>query len=73
MVEFKKKFYFRAGARYDLAKPGTFRLLPPAHARESLAEDYEEMQVMLFGEAPAFDEILDKLGQLERAINQMEP
>lgn len=73
VVEFKKKFYFRAGARYDLAKPGTFRLLPPAHARESLAEDYEEMQVMLFGEAPAFDEILDKLGQLERAINQMEP
>ena len=73
VVEFKKKFYARAGARYDLAKPGTFRLLPPAHARESLVEDYENMQVMLFGDSPAFDEILDKLGRLEQAINQMEP
>lgn len=73
VVEFKKKFYFRAGACYDLAKPGTFRLLPPAHGRESLAEDYEKMQVMLFGAAPTFDEILDRLGQLEQAINRMEP
>ena len=73
VVEFKKKFYPRSGARYDLAKSGTFRLLPPAHARKSLAEDYEEMQVMLFGDAPAFDEILDKLGHLEQAINRMKP
>jgi hypothetical protein len=61
VVEFKKKFYPRAGARYDLAKPGTFRLLPPAHGRESLAEDYEKMQVMLFGDAPAFGEILEQI------------
>ena len=73
VVEFKKKFYARAGARYDLAKPGTFRLLPPTHARESLAEDYDEMQIMLFGDAPAFDEILARLGQLEQAINRIEP
>lgn len=73
VVEFKMKFYSRAGARYDLATPGTFRLLPPAHGRKSLAGDYEQMQVMLFGEAPSFDEILDKLGTLEQAINQLEP
>ncbi len=66
-----KKFYARAGARYDLAKPGTFRLLPPAHTRESLAEDYENMQVMLFGDSPAFDEILANLGRLEHAINRI--
>mgnify|MGYP003588424483 CR=1 FL=1 len=73
VAEFKQKFYFCAGARYDLAKPGTFRLLPPAHAQKSLAEDYGEMQVMLFGDVPAFDKILDKLGRLEKAINRMVP
>jgi hypothetical protein len=29
VVEFKERFYYSSWARYDLARPGTFRLAPP--------------------------------------------
>jgi hypothetical protein len=34
-----------------------------------LAQDYEEMQVMLFGAPPEFRDILDELRDLEAEIN----
>jgi hypothetical protein len=36
---------------------------------EDLAQDYEEMQVMLFGAPPQFQDILDELRNLEAEIN----
>ena len=71
VVEFKKKFYPRAWAHYELSKPGTFKLLPPEHHRKTLATDYRQMQVMLFGDVPPFDELMEKLQNLETAINQL--
>jgi hypothetical protein len=69
VVEFKQRFYPSAWARYDLAKPGTFCLLPSeAHAAE-LEKDYREMGVMIFNEAPDFDSILSNLKTLEATIN----
>ena len=62
VVAFEQRFYPSAWARYDLAVPGSFRLLPatPSHVKD-LAHDYEEMQVMLFGAPPEFGAILDEL------------
>jgi len=70
VVTFKQRFYPSAWARYDLAVPGTFRLLP--HAETQLADlerDYREMQVMLFGEVPDFGSLLEELSKLETEIN----
>lgn len=69
VVEFKKKFYPRAWAKYDDAKPGSFKLLPPVHSRKALELDYRQMDVMLFGEIPSFDLLMYKLEQLETQIN----
>jgi hypothetical protein len=70
VVRFKQRFYPSAWARYDLAVPGTFRLLP---ARQSqlveLERDYDDMQLMLFGDPPVFKEIIVILTQLESQIN----
>jgi hypothetical protein len=72
VVAFKRRFYPSAWARYDLAVPGSFRLLPPTPAAiQTLEHDYAEMQVMLFGEPPAFSAILDELKTLEAEINSI--
>ena len=70
VVAFKQRFYPSAWARYDLAVPGSLKLLPtsPTHV-DDLARDYEEMQVMLFGAPPKFQDILDELRNLEAEIN----
>ena len=70
VVAFKQRFYPSAWARYDLAVPGSLKLLPatPSHVKD-LAQDYEEMQVMLFGAPPEFGDILDELRNLEAQIN----
>jgi hypothetical protein len=72
VVAFKQRYYPSAWARYDLAVPGSFRLLPLAalHIRE-LERDYAEMQVMFFGQAPEFGAILDELKALEVEINSI--
>jgi nucleotidyltransferase AbiEii toxin of type IV toxin-antitoxin system len=72
VVEFKMRFYRRGWARYDLAKPGTFKLIPEDHVMTVLRKDYSAMQEMIFGEYPEFDDIMATLSQLEAEINEME-
>jgi len=70
VVAHKKQFYPRRWARYDLAVAGNFRVSPSHLWADALRRDYEEMKVMIFGEAPSFDEILATLKELEKEINQ---
>ncbi len=69
VVAFKQRFYRRPWARYDLAKPGTFRLLPSGHVLAAVEKDYAQMRNMIFGRYPAFDAIMAVLQQLENEIN----
>ena len=39
VVEFNDRFFPRVWARYELARPGTMRLMPPAHFEQSLRSD----------------------------------
>ena len=71
VVEFKDKFYRCPWARYDLAKRGTMRLMPPDYNLDKLRDDYEHMQNMLFGTKPSFDEVMDGILALEKKINQI--
>lgn len=69
VVEFKDKFYRCPWARYDLARRGTMRLMPPKYNLDKLKADYEHMQNMLFGNKPSFDEIMEGIAKLEEEIN----
>ncbi len=69
VVEFKKKFYPRGWARYDLAVPGTMKLIPPDNVLKFLRTDYREMRNMIFGEYPSFENIIQGLTMLEKEIN----
>jgi hypothetical protein len=69
VAEFKMRFYPRGWARYQDAKPGTLKLLPPVHNMNLLEEDYENMREMIFGPRPEFNEMMDALTRLENEIN----
>jgi hypothetical protein len=69
VVRFKQRFYPSRWARYADAKPGTFKLIPTAARVAELRRDYRGMEVMVFGEAPAFDLIMDELRRTENEIN----
>lgn len=71
VVQFKEKFYHCAFARYDLAKRGTLRLLPPSCNLKKLDSDYTHMQNMLFGYKPSFNEVLEGLRRLTDEINDV--
>lgn len=70
VVEWKALFFARSWARYDLAKPGTFRLLPPDHRLPELRRDYQAMSDMFLDYPPSFDEVLAILEETERLINR---
>ena len=71
VVTFKSKFYPTNAARYDLAIPGSIKLMPPEDCISILVEDYEHMKNMIFGEKPSFEEILDILRKMESEINEL--
>jgi hypothetical protein len=69
VVTHKETFYPAAWARYDLAHPPTQHLVPKPERMAALERDYKNMGVMIFGEPPAFDGIIETLATLERDIN----
>jgi hypothetical protein len=73
VVEFKERFYYSSWARYDLAQPGTFRLVPPASQTSALARDYRAMRDMFYREPPEFGVIMEGLAALELEINALQP
>ena len=69
VVRHKQTFYPSGWARYELARKRSLRLVPPDARRSALERDYWHMGVMLFGESPEFDTIMETLAELEREIN----
>ncbi|QJW93231.1 nucleotidyl transferase AbiEii/AbiGii toxin family protein [Frigoriglobus tundricola] len=69
VVAWKGRFFGSSWASYDLAKPGTFRLVPPAERLSVLRRDYQAMRVMYLTEPAGFDEVVTVLTELEKRIN----
>lgn len=69
VAQFKDRFYPSRKARYDLAKPGSFRFIPDVSKEKHLKEDYLKMAPMIFNTPPAWDEIMHQLMQLENLVN----
>ena len=69
VVAFKDRFYPAGSAHYELAKPGTMRLMPPEDSLSALRTDYDHMKNMIFGEKPAFEEMLNTIDKISAEIN----
>ena len=71
VVDFKKRFYPRGWANYDLAKPSTIKLIPNDHILENLKKDYKAMKNMIYGGYPDFNELISGIRLLEQEINNL--
>jgi hypothetical protein len=69
VADWKGRFFAATWARYDLAKPGTFRLAPPEFRLVELSRDYQAMRDMFTSAPPAFEHVVDDLSDLERRLN----
>ena len=69
VVDFKMRFYPRSWAKYEDAKPGTLRLVPPDIRVKALSIDHDIMAEMLFGEVMPFYKIIEYITTLEGEIN----
>ena len=70
VVAFKRRYYPRAWARYDIADTGPIKLVPEGHILRTTRADYLNMKEMFFGDdIPTFDSLNDTLKQLEIEIN----
>jgi len=67
----KTRFFPAAWAKYGEAKPPTLKLSPTANLERKLRADYRDMQEMIFGDSPEFDDILSVLASLEADINAL--
>jgi len=70
VVRWKSRFFGSAWARYDLAAPPTFRLVPARERAAALRRDYQAMRDMYLSEPTPFEDILGTLADVERQVNE---
>ena len=59
----------QAWKKFEEAVPGSLRIVPQAELRREIARDYAAMQGMILGDTPPFDWIMEKLVDIEAAVN----
>ena len=69
VVEFKNKFYPQGWANYAGALQGCYKLVPDNFRVDQLRSDYKQMQQMIYGDYPSFDEILEAIKSFEERLN----
>lgn len=70
VANWKCQFFASSWSRYNLAKPGTFRLAPPEFRLAELKKDYHAMRDMFLVEPPSFENVIKTVSQLEHEINR---
>ena len=71
VVRHKMAFYPAAWAQYPLAVPGSLKLMPRDDRMGALQSDYRSMAVMIFGNPPSLESILNTLAELEQKVNSL--
>ncbi len=71
-VRHARMFFNRPDYDLSSAMPGTFAVSPTGTMVDALSRDYANTVAMIFGNAPAFDEILASIDRVERALNSGE-
>jgi hypothetical protein len=68
-VRHAQMFFYRKNTGLEVAKQGSFRLVPSQPMIDALQRDYDAMSTMIFGEVPGFDAILESIGRAEALLN----
>ena len=68
-VRHARMFFNRPDFDLASAATGSFKLVPAEEMREALRRDYAATEAMIFGKAPAFDEIIVSTEKIEAMVN----
>ena len=68
-VRHARMFFNRPDFDLASAAKGSFHLVPAKEMREALRRDYAATEAMIFGKAPAFDEIIVSTEKIEAMVN----
>lgn len=71
-VRHARMFFYRRELGLESAEPGSFSLNPGAGMIGELRHDYSAMSNMIFGEVPAFEDVLERIRSVERRLNANE-
>ena len=55
---------------YDTLTPKTIKIIPPDSVIAKWEDDYNKMRTMIYGKSLSFNEIIDKIKQLNDKIKQ---
>lgn len=69
VAEWKSRVFARKWARYELAKPGSFKLVPPEARLKNVEKDYVAMRPMFLSDPQSFDEMIRSLSEAARRLN----
>jgi hypothetical protein len=70
VADWKNRFFAASWARYDLAAPGSFHLMPPGFRLAELEKDYHAMRDMFLAPPPSFQSLMETVSALERQLNE---
>ena len=72
IIAHRRMFTTIIGFDYDTINPSTINIIPPESVIDLWKEDYEKMQrTMIYGESLPFNELIDKIKQLNKHINKI--
>ena len=71
IIAFDRKFYPKPGVDYDNMNLRTLRLSPPPSRIADLERDYSQMQEMIFGQKPTWQELLQILNRFEEGLHSL--
>ena len=73
VIDHRRMFIGLKGFNYDTLLPQTLSIIPPDAIRERWKEDYRSMQEsMIYEESPSFEQLIEKLADLNRRINELQ-
>lgn len=67
----KSKYFRSSWAHYDTAIPGSLNIVPNPTLKFNLARDYENMKLMIYGNIPEFDLILNEIEMFQNDFNKL--
>lgn len=73
VIDHRRTFIGLKDFNYDTLLPQTLSIIPPEAVRERWKEDYRSMQEsMIYEESPSFEQLIEKLADLNRRINKLQ-
>jgi len=69
-VRHARMFFYRREFGLETAKPGLFSLSPIDGMTSALRRDYGAMSTMIFGDVPAFEDVLASIRSAEKRLNE---